>query len=40
MLEYEHSGPIHELAWQSSGKQLAVCGKSIDVGIVDFDSQC
>ncbi|KDE08988.1 hypothetical protein MVLG_00711 [Microbotryum lychnidis-dioicae p1A1 Lamole] len=36
-LEYTHTGPVYELAWKANGKQIAVCGKSHDVGVIDFD---
>ncbi|KAM0788735.1 hypothetical protein ACM66B_002827 [Microbotryomycetes sp. NB124-2] len=37
VMEYEHSGPIYELAWHPNGTQLAVCGRTEDVACVGFD---
>ena len=37
LLEYEHSGPVYELAWHPSRAQLAICGRSEDVGVVTVE---
>lgn len=36
MMEYEHAGPIYEIAWHPDGTQLAVCGRTEDVACVGF----
>ena len=37
VLEYEHLGPIYELAWHPKATQLAVCRRAEDVGVVGFE---
>lgn len=37
LLEYEHPGPIYEIAWHPNATQVAVCGRAEDVACVSFD---
>lgn len=36
-LEYEHRGPIYEICWHPMRDQIAVCGKSESVNVVNLD---
>lgn len=38
VMEYEHAGPIYEIAWHPDGTQLAVCGRTEDVACVGFSA--
>lgn len=34
VMEYEHSGPVYELAWQAGGRRIAACGEGGEVAVV------